>query len=85
MPIKVKDGEDPVKCDGELLMIDGGFSHAYQPKTGIGGFTLIHERKVLSLVAHDPLPARLSDIIENNTRVGSTKRILEKPDDRIRL
>ena len=41
VPVKVKDGEDPVKCGGRVLTIDGGFSKAYQPTTGIAGYTLI--------------------------------------------
>ena len=41
VPVKVKDGEDPVKCGGKVLTIDGGFSKAYQKTTGIAGYTLI--------------------------------------------
>ncbi len=43
VPVKAKDGEDPVKCDGHVLTIDGGFSKAYQPTTGIAGYTLISQ------------------------------------------
>ena len=42
IPVIVKKGESPVKCGGKLLVIDGGFSKAYQPKTGIAGYTLIY-------------------------------------------
>lgn len=44
VPVKVKDGEDPVKCNGKVISIDGGFSRAYQPTTGIAGYTLISIR-----------------------------------------
>ena len=48
-------GESPVKCGGKLLIIDGGFSKAYQPKTGIAGYTLIYNSYGLVLAAHEPL------------------------------
>ena len=47
-------GESPVKCNGKLLIIDGGFSKAYQPKTGIAGYTLIYNSYGLLLAAHEP-------------------------------
>lgn len=42
VPVKTKNGENPVKCDGKVLVIDGGFSKAYQKETGIAGYTLIY-------------------------------------------
>ena len=54
VPVKVKDGEDPVKCDGHVLTIDGGFSRAYQPTTGIAGYTLISNSYGFVLAAHEP-------------------------------
>ena len=55
VPVKVKDGEDPVKCNGKVIMIDGGFSKAYQPTTGIAGYTLISNSHGFVLAAHEPL------------------------------
>ena len=52
---KSKDGEDPVKCGGRVFMIDGGFSRAYQPTTGIAGYTLIDNSYEFILAAHEPL------------------------------
>lgn len=49
VPVKVKDGEDPVKCGGKLIDIDGGMSCAYQPSTGIGGFLLVKDEGGLRL------------------------------------
>lgn len=49
VPVKVKDGEDPVKCGGKLIDIDGGMSCAYQPSTGIGGFVLVKDEDGLRL------------------------------------
>ena len=54
VPVKVKDGEDPVKCGGKVIMIDGGFSKAYQPTTGIAGYTLISNSYGFILAAHEP-------------------------------
>lgn len=48
-PVKVKDGEDPVKCGGKLICIDGGMARAYQTSTGIGGFILVRDDASLRL------------------------------------
>lgn len=54
VPVKRKDGESPVKCNGKVLVIDGGFSRAYRKETGIAGYTLIYNSYGLRLVAHEP-------------------------------
>ncbi len=54
VPVEFKKGESPVKCNGRLLVIDGGFSKAYQPKTGIAGYTLIYNSYGFLLAAHEP-------------------------------
>ncbi len=54
IPIEAKRGESPVKCNGKLLIIDGGFSKAYYSKTGIAGYTLIYNSYGLLLAAHQP-------------------------------
>ncbi len=54
VPVETKRGESPIKCNGKLLIIDGGFSKAYQPKTGIAGYTLIYNSYGLLLAAHEP-------------------------------
>ena len=54
IPVESRKGESPVKCNGKLLIIDGGFSKAYQPKTGIAGYTLIYNSYGLLLAAHEP-------------------------------
>ena len=54
VPVKVKKGESPIKAEGKLLVIDGGFAKAYRDTTGISGYTLISDAKELSLVAHKP-------------------------------
>lgn len=54
VPVLQKAGESPVKCGGRLLIIDGGFSRAYQKQTGIAGYTLIYNSYGMMLVAHEP-------------------------------
>ena len=51
VPVELKKGETPIKCDGKLLIIDGGFSKAYQSKTGIAGYTLVANSHGMRLVA----------------------------------
>ena len=54
VPVKIKDGESPVKADGKLFVIDGGISKAYQRATGIAGYTLIYDSHGLRLAEHKP-------------------------------
>ena len=72
IPVKVKDGEDPVKCGGKLLIIDGGFSKAYQPKTGIAGYTLIYNSYGLVLAAHEPFESVEKAVSDGNDIVSHT-------------
>lgn len=54
VPVKIKNGESPVKADGRLFVIDGGISKAYQRSTGIAGYTLIYDSHSLNLAEHKP-------------------------------
>lgn len=54
VPVKLKDGESPIKGNGKLYIIDGGLSKSYQPKTGIAGYTLIFNSRHLALAEHKP-------------------------------
>ena len=54
VPVKIKDGETPIKAGGKLYIIDGGLSKAYQSKTGIAGYTLIYNSRHLALAEHRP-------------------------------
>lgn len=64
VPVKIKDGESPVRCDGRHFNIDGGFSEAYQPTTGIAGLTLMDKNGKLSIIEHQPFH-RLDGITGN--------------------
>ena len=77
VPVKVKDGEDPVKCGGKVIMIDGGFSKAYQPTTGIAGYTLISNSYGFILAAHEPLESAQA-AIEKEIDIHSSRHMVEQ-------
>lgn len=58
VPVELKKGETPIKCGGKLLIIDGGFSKAYQGKTGIAGYTLVFNSHGMNLIAHEPFESK---------------------------
>lgn len=64
VPVKSKKGEKPVKCNGKVLVIDGGFSKAYQKETGIAGYTLTYNSYGMSLIAHKPFESAERAILE---------------------
>ena len=70
VPVETKRGESPVKCNGKLLIIDGGFSKAYQPKTGIAGYTLIFNSYGLLLAAHEPFES-VEKAVQNGSDIHS--------------
>lgn len=61
VPVKIKNGESPVKAEGRLFVIDGGISKAYQKATGIAGYTLIYDSHSLNLAEHKPFIAGESE------------------------
>ena len=79
VPVKAKDGEDPVKAAGRVLTIDGGFSSAYQQTTGLAGYTLVSNAEGLFLDANEPLASREAAIQENADIIGA-RRVLERYD-----
>ena len=66
VPVELKKGETPIKCGGKLLIIDGGFSKAYQGKTGIAGYTLVVNSYGMRLVAHEPFESMESAILHES-------------------
>ncbi len=76
VPVKSKDGESPIKCGGKLLVIDGGFSRAYQKETGIAGYTLIYNSYGLILAAHDPFESTEA-AIENESDIHSDSKMVK--------
>ena len=64
VPVEQIHGESPIKCGGRLLIIDGGFSKAYQKKTGIAGYTLVCNSRGMRLVAHEPFESAQAAIVK---------------------
>ncbi len=72
VPVEQIHGESPIKCNGKLLVIDGGFSKAYQQKTGIAGYTLVCNSWGLRLVAHEPFESAESAIVNETDIISDT-------------
>lgn len=84
VPVQKKNGESPIKANGKLLVIDGGFSRAYQGKTGIAGYTLIYNSFGLQLVSHELFKSTEAAITEE-TDILSSMVVLEQNVDRKRV
>ncbi|KOA20614.1 fructose-1,6-bisphosphatase class 3 [Clostridium homopropionicum DSM 5847] len=84
IPVKTKEGENPIKANGKLLVIDGGFCRAYQPETGIAGYTLIYNSYGLLLSSHEPFES-IRKAIEEEKDILSSTIILEQVASRKRV
>lgn len=84
VPVEQKKGESPIKCGGKLLVIDGGFSKAYQDKTGIAGYTLVYNSRGMRLVAHEPFESTETAIIKE-TDIFSDSITVESSAFRLRV
>ena len=76
-PVKEIDGEDPIKADGKMLVIDGGFSKAYQSTTGIAGYTLLYNSFGMQLVAHQEFNTK-EKVLSDGTDELSVKRVVDE-------
>lgn len=76
VPVKVKEGESPVKANGKLIIIDGGFCRAYHKKTGIAGYTLISNSRGLRLLEHQSC-ANIKESLKANQDIESVSCTLE--------
>lgn len=76
-PVKEKRGENPLKADGKLIVIDGGFSKAYQDTTGLAGYTLLYNSFGMQLVSHQPFTS-VTDALLNEIDIVSTRRVVDK-------
>lgn len=84
VPVKKKDGESPIKAEGKLIVIDGGFCKAYHAKTGIAGYTLIYNSHGLKLCAHEPFDS-IEQAIENRSDIHSEVTVFETREKRLRV
>ena len=73
IPVKTSKGESPIKAGGKLLMIDGGYSKAYQQETGIAGYTLIYNSYGLRLVQHESFESTQIAIEQGKDIISETK------------
>lgn len=76
VPVRVGNGENPIKADGRLMVIDGGFAKAYHDTTGIAGYTLVYHSRGFQLVQHAPFTST-EEAILNGTDIRSTTQIVE--------
>ena len=77
-PIKEIKGENPIKANGKLIVIDGGFSKPYQKTTGLAGYTLLYNSYGMQLVAHKPFSS-VKQVIEEQDDILSMKRLVDRP------
>ena len=84
VPVKVKKGESPVKGGGKLLVIDGGFSRAYQSTSGIAGYTLIYNSRHYRIVSHQPFAGKYN-AVHRNDDIANESVIFEKMETRMRV
>ena len=82
--LPVNRGENPIKANGRILVIDGGFCKAYHGSTGIGGYTLIYNADGMRLQAHEPFFDR-EDAVKNNADIVSETIIFEHKSDKMRI
>jgi fructose-1,6-bisphosphatase-3 len=82
VPVKVRKGESPVKGGGKLLVIDGGFSKAYQATSGIAGYTLIFNSRCMRIVSHQPFAGKKQALLHNQD-IAKESFVFEKMQTRI--
>ena len=84
IPVKVKEGESPIRANGKLLIIDGGFSRAYQSTTGIAGYTLTYNSYGMKLASHLKFTSKEA-AIKDGTDMISSHIIVETKSKRMKV
>lgn len=82
VPVHVNKGENPVKADGMLMVIDGGFSEPYHKETGIAGYTLVYHSRGFELVQHEAFTST-EDAVARGTDIKSMRQIVEMSGNRL--
>ncbi len=82
VPVKTIKGESPIKANGKMMVIDGGFSKAYQPETGIAGYTLVFHSRGFQLVQHEPFSS-IKKAVEDGQDIKSTTQLVEMSSTRM--
>ncbi len=84
VPVRTLKGEQPVKANGKMMVIDGGFSKAYQPKTGTAGYTLVYHSRGFQLVKHEPFTS-IEDAVATGHDIESSTQVVEMSAYRMRV
>ncbi|MDE5653349.1 MAG: fructose-1,6-bisphosphatase [Muribaculaceae bacterium] len=84
VPVKAGKGENPIKANGKMMVIDGGFSKAYHKTTGIAGYTLVYHSRGFQLVQHEPFTSA-EEAVRNGTDIVGTTQIVELNHRRLRV
>lgn len=82
VPVHAAEGENPIKADGRLMVIDGGFAKAYHDTTGIAGYTLVYHSRGFELIQHEPFQS-ITEAIKNETDIKSSIQIVQLMGKRI--
>lgn len=84
VPVRASHGENPIKAQGKLMVIDGGFARAYHNTTGIAGYTLVFHSRGFELVQHEPFTSA-ENAIKYGTDIVSTNQLVEMSEHRMRV
>lgn len=84
VPVRAVQGENPIKANGKLMVIDGGFSEAYRSTTGIAGYTLVFHSRGFDLVQHEPFSSP-EEAVKNGTDIISSTTLVELSAHRLRV
>ena len=84
VPVHASQGENPIKADGRLMVIDGGFAKAYHDTTGIAGYTLVYHSRGFELIQHEPF-TNTKEAIRKGTDIASSRQIVEMTGKRQRV
>ena len=82
VPVHVKKGETPIKGNGKIMVIDGGFSEPYHKETGIAGYTLVYHSREFELVQHEPF-TNVEDAVREGRDIKSSTQIVATTGHRI--
>lgn len=84
VPVHVAQGENPIKANGLLMVIDGGFAKAYHDTTGIAGYTLVYHSRGFELIQHEPF-TNTKDAVKQGTDIASSTQIVEMSGSRLKV
>jgi len=81
-PVRTEEGEEPIRANGRLIVIDGGFCKEYHKTTGIAGYTLIYNSHGMRLKAHQPFE-NIQKALRENKDIESDSKTFETGNKRL--